>query len=92
MHGIQFAYITCCYVRQASGKLSGCLEQPLFERYAYILIHYRSGLLALCQGKLNTWQNFNEYLMIVMCYECTPLCNMDGEHKERIQQTRGGTT
>ena len=36
MHGIQFAYITCCYVRQASGKLSGCLEQPLFERYAYI--------------------------------------------------------
>ena len=56
------------------------------------LIHYRSGLLALCQGKLNTWQNFNEYLMIVMCYECTPLCNMDGEHKERIQQTRGGTT
>ena len=32
--GIQFAYITCCYVRQASGKLSGCQEQPLFERYA----------------------------------------------------------
>ena len=41
-----------------------------------IWIHYRSGLLALCQGKLNTWQNFNEYLMIVMCYDCTPLCNI----------------
>ena len=35
MLGIQFPYITCYYVRQASGKLSGCQEQPLFERYAY---------------------------------------------------------
>ena len=33
---IQLAYISCCYVRQTSGKLSGCHE-PLFQRYAYSL-------------------------------------------------------
>ena len=32
--GIQFACITCCYVGQASDKLSGCQEQPLFENHA----------------------------------------------------------
>ena len=30
-----------------------------------IWIHYRSGLLALCQGKLNTWQNFNNILWLL---------------------------
>ena len=33
--GIQFAYITCCYVGLASGKLLGCQEQPFFKQYAY---------------------------------------------------------
>ena len=30
-------YIICCYIVQALGKLSGCQEQPLFEKYAYNL-------------------------------------------------------
>ena len=32
--GFQVACITCCYVGQTSGKLSGCQEQPLFKRHA----------------------------------------------------------
>ena len=37
MCGIQFAYISCCYAGQTSGKLSDCHEQPLSEKYAYNL-------------------------------------------------------
>ena len=32
IHGIQFAYISSCYVPQT---LSGCEEKSLFKRYAY---------------------------------------------------------
>ena len=32
--GIQSAHITCCYVEQASSKLSCCQEQPLFQKEA----------------------------------------------------------
>ena len=32
--GIHFAYISCCYIRQTSDKLSGCQEQPLLQWYA----------------------------------------------------------
>ena len=32
--GIQFAYISSCYVGHTSSKLSYCEEQSLFKRYA----------------------------------------------------------
>ena len=33
--GIQVACITCCYVGQTSGNLSGCQEQPFLKSHAY---------------------------------------------------------
>ena len=30
-------YISCCYIGQTSGKVSGCQKQPLLKRYAYKL-------------------------------------------------------
>ena len=35
--GIRSAYISCYYVGQTLGKLSGCHEQPLLTSYAYNL-------------------------------------------------------
>ena len=34
---MQLAYIICCYVKQTVGKLFGCQEQPLLEKYAWNL-------------------------------------------------------
>ena len=48
--GIQSAYIYCCYVGHALGKLSGCQEQPLFKKGMH-KFEYASnkGLLRSCR-------------------------------------------